>query len=92
MWKQCKVSEHRNYLKQMRGKNVDFPTIEITSIKVSRDDVEISISKITPKKVRGNDVDILTSKITWKKYVEMTWKFVKIWSTTYQQNIHVDPM
>ena len=48
------------------------------------------MSKITSKKVRGNDVDFSISKITSKNYVEMTWKFVEIWSSTYRRNIDVE--
>ena len=29
------------------------------------------------------------SKLHWKRYVEMTCKFVQIWSLTYQHNIHI---
>ena len=30
------------------------------------------------------------SKLRRKKYVETTWKFVEIWSSTYPRNIHVE--
>ena len=30
-------------------------------------------------------------EITSKKYVEMTWKFAEIWSSTYRCNIEVEP-
>ena len=36
------------------------------------------------EKVRRNNVDFLIIEITSKKYVEMTWKFVGIWSSTYR--------
>ena len=42
------------------------------------------------KKVRGNDADFSISEITSKKYVEMMWKFVEIWSSAYWCNIHVE--
>ena len=42
------------------------------------------------EKVRGNDVDFLISEITVKKYVEMTWKFVKIWPSTHRRNTRVE--
>ena len=44
------------------------------------------------EKVRGNDVDFSTIKITSKKYPEMRWKFVKIWSSMYRHNTHVELM
>ena len=75
--------------KKVRGNNVDFSTIEITSKKVREKNADFSTSKITSKKLRGNDVDFSISEITSKKYVEMTWKFVEIWSLTYQRNINV---
>ena len=79
--------------------------MKTTSRKVSKNNVHISTRQITSKKVRGNIVDFWTreitrvrgnnvdfsaSEITSKKYVEMTWKFVEIWSSTYQCNIHVE--
>ena len=69
---------------------MDFLTIEITSKKVRENDMDFSINEITSKKVRGNDMDFSISKIISKKYVEMTWKFVEIWSSTYPRNIHVE--
>ena len=45
--------------------------------------VDFSTNEITSKKVSGNHVNFSTSKITSKKYAEMTWKFVEIWSSTY---------
>ena len=46
-------------------------------------------SKLHRKK-RGSYVDFLISETTSKKYVEMTWKFVEIWSSTYPRNTHVE--
>ena len=69
---------------------MDISTKEITSKKVRRSKVGFSTIEITSKKVRGNDVTFSISEITSKKYVEMVWKFVKIWSLTYPRNIHVD--
>ena len=46
--------------------------------------------KITLKKARGNQADFSISEVTSKKYAEMTWKFVNIWSLTYRRNIHVE--
>ena len=49
-----------------------------------------STIEITSKEVRGNDVDFAINKITSKQYVEMTWKFVEIWTLTYLRDIDVD--
>ena len=72
-WKQCGYFAQPNYTEKVRGNDVNFPTIEITS-----------------KIVRGNDVDFLISNITSKKYVEMTWKFVEIWSSSTQYPLGID--
>ena len=32
------------------------------------------------------------NKVTSKKYVEMTWKFVEIWSSVYRLNVDVELM
>ena len=90
MWKQRGFFEHRHYIKKVCGKNADISTIEITSKKVRENNVNFSISEITYEKVRGNDVDFSISESTSKKYVEMTWKFVDIWSSTYRRNINVE--
>ena len=76
--------------KKVQGNHLGFSTIEITSIKVRGNNVDFSTIEITSKKVRGNHVDFSTIEITSKKYAEMTWKFVEIWSSTYQRNIHVE--
>ena len=76
--------------KKVRGNNVHFSNIEITSKKVRRIHVDFSTSEITSKKVSGIHVDFWTIEITSKKYAETTWKFVEIWSSTYQRNIHVE--
>ena len=89
-WKQRGFFDQRNYIEKSMWKNVDISTIEITSEKVGKNDVDFSISEIKSKKVRGNDVEFLISKIISKKYVEMTWKFVKIWSSTYRRIIDVE--
>ena len=75
--------------KKVREKNADFSTSKITPKKVCGNYMDFSTSKITSKKARGNDVDFSISEITSKKYVEMTWKFVEIWSLTYRRNINV---
>ena len=51
----------------MRGNNLDFLAIEITSKKVRGNNVDFSTIEITSKKVRGNNVDFSTSEITSKK-------------------------
>ena len=53
----------------MRGNNVDFSTIEITSKKGRGNNVDFLTSEITLIKVRGKNVDSLTMeiKITSKK-------------------------
>ena len=83
-------STSENTPRKLRGNNVNFSTIEITSKKVRGNDVDFSTSEITPKKVRGNNVDFSIGKITSKKYVEMTWNFVEIRSSTYQRYIDVE--
>ena len=77
-------------LKKVRGNNVDFSNIEITSKKVRGKNVDISTIEITSKKVRENDMDFSISEITLKSYVEMTWKFVEVWSSLYRRNIDVE--
>ena len=77
-------------LKKIHANNVNFFTIKIMSTKVSGNNVDFSNIEITSKKVRRNDVDFSISKITLKKYVEMTWKFVKIWSSSYRHNIDIE--
>ena len=84
------ISTREIILEIVRGNNVVFWNIEITSKKVRENDVDFSISEITLKKVRGNDVEFLISEITSKKYVEMTWKFVEICSSAYRCNIGVE--
>ena len=69
---------------------MDFSTSEITPKKVGGNNIDFSTSEITSKKVRGNDVEFSISEITSKEYLEMTWKFVKIWSLTYRRNIDVE--
>ena len=84
------ISTSKNAPKKVRGNKVDFSTIEITPKKVRRNDVDFWTIEIISKKVRGNDVDFSISEITSKKYMEMTWKFVEICSSTYRRNIHVE--
>ena len=75
--------------KKVRRNNTNFSTIEITLKKIRGNNADFSTIEITLKKERGNDVDFLINEITSKKYVEMTWKFVEIWSSTYQYNADI---
>ena len=76
--------------KKVSGNNVDFSNREITSRKVRGNDVDFSTIEVTLKKVWGNTIDFSISEITSKKYVQMTWKFVEIWSLTYRHNVDVE--
>ena len=76
-------------LKKMRGNNVDISTRKITPKKIRGNNLDFWTIKVTPKTVRGNNVKFWTIEITSKKCVEMTWKFIEIWSSTYQRNICV---
>ena len=76
--------------KKVRGKNVNISNSEITPKKVRKNNADFSNIKITSKKVGGNNVNFSIREITSKKYEEMTWKFVKTWSSTYRRNIDVE--
>ena len=89
-WKLRGLFDHQIKLKKVRGNNEDFSTIEITSPKIRGNNVDFSTIKITLKKVHENKVDLSNSEITSKKYVEMTRKFVEIWSSTDRHNINVE--
>ena len=65
-----------------------FQTLKLHRKTVRGNNADFSTIEIALKKAHGNDVDFSVSEITAKKYVEMTWKFVEIWSLTYQHNIH----
>ena len=54
--------------------------------KIRGNNLDFLTIEITSKKVRVNDVDFSISEITLKKYVEMTLKFVEIWSSSYRRN------
>ena len=75
--------------KKIHGSHVDFSTSEVTSKRVRGNHADFSTIEIKSKKVRGNHVDFSTIEITSKKYVEMTWKFVEIWSSTYRRWVEV---
>ena len=89
--------------KKVRGNNVGFSTSEITSKKVRGNNMSNCINKsrwrqnrffdqrnYVEKKKCGNDVDFSISELHRKKYVEMSWKFVEICSSTYRRNIGVE--
>ena len=69
---------------------MDISTSKITPEKVRENDMDFWTIEIPSKKVYGNDVDFSISEISSKMYVEMTLKFVEIWSSTYRRNIHVE--
>ena len=66
---------------------MDILTIEKASKKIRGNNLDFLTIEITSKKVRGNDVDFSISEITLEKYVEMTLKFVEIWSSSYRRGI-----
>ena len=72
------------------GNKADFSTIEITPKKLRGNDVDFWTLKITFKKVGGNEMDFSISKIISKKYAQLMWKFVEIWSSTCRRNINVE--
>ena len=67
-----------------------FRPVKLHRKKVRGIHVDFSTSEIASKKVRGIHVDFSTIEITSKKHAEMTGKFVEIWSSMYQCNIHVE--
>ena len=70
--------------------DIDFLLIEIASNKLRRNEVDFSLIEITSKKVRRNEVHYSSIEITSKKYVEMTWKFVDIFSSMYRRNVAIE--
>ena len=72
---------------KVRGNNVDFSNIEITSKKVRRNNVYFSTSEITSKKVRGIHVDFSTSEITSKKVrgIHVDFSTIEITSKKYAE-------
>ena len=77
-------------LNKVRRNHVHFSPIEITSNKVRQNDIHFLSIKITSKKVRRNYVNFSPIKITSKKYVDMTWKFVDIFSSTHRRKIAIE--
>ena len=64
--------------------------MEIMSKEICQNDIDILLIKIALKKVRRDDTDFSSIKITLKKYVEMTLKFVDIFSLTCRRNIAIE--
>ena len=89
-WKQRGYFDHRNYIEASTWKQLglfDHPNYFETS---TWKELGLFDHRNYVGKVRGIDVDISTIEITSKKYVESTWKFDEIWSSTYRRNIHVE--
>ena len=80
----------RNYIKKIHQNNVDVTSNEITSKKVSRNGVDFSPIKLSSIKLRRNDVNFLPIEITLKKYVDMMWKFIDVFFSTYPRNIDIE--
>ena len=76
--------------KKVHGNNADFSIIEVILKNVPGKNLDFSTIEVTSKNIRETNIDYLISKITFKKYVEMTYKFVKVWSSTYRRNIHIE--
>ena len=74
---------------KVRRNNVVFSPIEITLNKVCRNDIDFSHIKITLTKVHWNNVHFSPTEITSTRYVEMTWKFVDIFSSMYRYYIAI---
>ena len=71
--------------------SVEFLPLEISSKKVHGKNVDIfRLAKLPQTKHVETTRIFWTIEITSKKYVEMTWKFVEIWSSTYWCNIHAE--
>ena len=89
-WKQRRFFDQRNYPQKSSWKQGGFldhrKYIEKSTWKQRGFfDHQNYIEKSTRKR-RGFSI----SKITSKKYVEMTWKFIEIWSSTHQCNIDIE--
>ena len=69
---------------------MDYSTSKVISKKVLGNNLNFSPIEITSGKVRGNNVDFLISEITAEKYVEMTLKFVEIWSLMFRRNVGIE--
>ena len=89
-WKQPRFFGHRNDIEKSAWKQRGFFDQRITLKKVRGNNMDFSTTKITLQKVRGNEVDFSISEVRSNKYMEMTWKFVKISSSTNLCNIDVE--
>ena len=81
--------DHQNYVKKSTWNQHGFFDQRNHTEKVRENNVDFQTSEITLKEVRGYNVNFSISKITSKKYVEITWEFAEIWSSTYRYNIDV---
>ena len=74
--KQRAYFDHRNSQIKIRGSNMDFSTIEMTSTKVRGNNVDFLISEITSKKnaeMTWKFVEIWSSTYRRNTHVESTW-------------------
>ena len=74
--KQRAYFDHRNSQIKIRGNNMDFSTIEMTSTKVRGNNVDFLISEITSKKnaeMTWKFVEIWSSTYRRNTHVESTW-------------------
>ena len=75
-WKQRGFFDQRNYIKKCAWKQRGF----------------FDHQNYFKKSTLSTKYDFSISEITSKKYVEMIWKFVEVWSSTFRRNIHVESM
>ena len=90
-WKQQRrFFDHQNYIKKSKWKQRGFFSLRNYTDESTRKQLGFFDQQNYVQKVRVNYVDFSTIEILSKKYAEMTWKFVAIWSSTYRRNIHVE--
>ena len=92
---------HRNCVKKLHRSKVDFSSIKIKSEKVHQTGIDIFAIKIVSKrfwlspieitliKVRRIDVAFSLIEITSEKYIEITWKLIDNFFSTYRCNIGI---
>ena len=81
----------RNYVEFFVHRNwVEKSIMEIMSKEICENEIDILLIKTALNKVRRDDTDFSSIKITLKKYVEMTLKFVDIFSLTCRRNIAIE--
>ena len=76
--------------KKICGNNLDFPTSEITSKKVRGNNVDFFDQQNYIEKSLWKQRCFFDQRNYIKKYLEMTWNFVEICSSTYWRNIDVE--